>query len=162
LLRLEQWLSGVALSGHPLSEKAEQLFHCLERAAPALERRKTCACHGDFSPAQVILGEGRIATCDWDSYCVADRHYDVARFLTALEIMARKYFGSVRALDASADVFLRTYATFGKPISASNLQFYKAAHHLKLIRRKLVKPYWRQRIEATLDDSLRMLEPMTA
>ena len=159
LMRLEQWSRSLAASADPSCGKVAQLFRHLERAASELEPIETCACHGDYSPAQVILADGRTATCDWDSHCVADPNRDVARFLVALELVARKNLGSIQALGAAAELFLKTYALLGRPVRIRNLEFYKAAYHLKMIQRKIVKPYWRERIETTLEESLRNLGP---
>ena len=155
---LEQCSRRVASSGDPFSGKVARLFHCLELAASALDRVHTCAGHGDYGPIQVILANGRTATCDWDRHGVADPHRDVARFLVQLERLALKRFGSIRALDGAAEVFLNTYTGLAGPGIELNLQFYKAANHLKWTTEKIDKPHWREGIEVALDESLRVLE----
>jgi hypothetical protein len=153
LIRLEDWLRCTADPADPLSGKLAQPFHCLQRAAPALEPVETCLCHGDFSAGQIIMADGRTATCDWDRCAVSDPNRDLARFLTGLERVGLKHFGSTRALDGAADVFLKTYTGLGRAVSERRLRFYKAAYHLIWMNRKLAKPHWRQKIEATLEDA---------
>ena len=118
----------------------------------------TRACHGDYGPIQVILANGRTATCDWDSHGVADPNRDLARFLVQLERLALKRFGSIWALDGAAGVLLKTYTGLAGPANEVNLQFYKAANHLKWTTEKIDKPHWREGIEMALDKSLRALE----
>jgi aminoglycoside phosphotransferase (APT) family kinase protein len=153
---LEQCSRNVA-SSDPLSGKVAQLFQCLKRAASALDHVESRACHGDYGPIQVILADGRTVTCDWDRYGVADPHRDLARFLVQLERFGLKRFGSIRALDRSAQVFLKTYAGLGEPANELHLRFFKGANHLKWTTEKIAKPHWREKIEATLDASLRLL-----
>jgi len=155
---LEQCSRGVASSGDPLSGKVARLFHCLELAASAMNQVDTRACHGDYGPIQVILANGRTATCDWDRHGVADPNRDLARFLVQLERLALKRFGSIWALDGAAGVFLKTYTGLAGPANEVNLQFYKAANHLKWTTEKIDKPHWREGIEMALDKSLRALE----
>ena len=89
---------------------------------------------------------------------MADPHRDVARFLVQLERLALKRFGSIRALDGAAEVFLNTYTGLAGPAIELNLRFYKAANHLKWTTEKIAKPHWREGIEMALDESLRVLE----
>ena len=74
-------------------------------------------------------------------------------------VLIAAFIASAAALGAAAELFLKTYAALGRPVSIRNLEFYKAAYHLKMIQRKIVKPYWRERIETTLEESLRNLGP---
>jgi len=157
LLWLEQCSRSVAASGDPLSRKMVRVLHCLKHTASQLTPVETCASHGDFSPAQVILSDGRTATCDWDSCGVADPDRDAGRFLAGLERLGLRKLGSIRMLDVAAEVFLKTYIGLGGQGRELHLRFYKAANHLKSIRRKMVKPDWRERIEVTLDECLRTL-----
>ena len=155
---LGEWSRSVADSGDPLAVKVVRLFQRLEHAAWTLGRIEACARHGDYTAAQVILAPGRTATCDWDGHGVADPTRDVARFLAALERAAQESFGPMWALDAVGEVFLKTYISVGRPEVESNLAFYKAARHLQSVRRKIGKPGWSEKNEATLDQGLRVLE----
>ena len=65
-------------------------------------------------------------------YDVADPARDAARFIMALEHLALGRLGSIRALDAVADVFEETYAAVGRPGVVAGLPFYKAATCLQL------------------------------
>ena len=80
---------------------------------------------------------------------MADPTRDVARFLAALERAAQESFGPMWALDAVGEVFLKTYISVGRPEVESNLAFYKAARHLQSVRRKIGKPGWSEKNEAS-------------
>jgi len=74
----------IARMGGRCAEKAGRLLEWLEQAAVKLRPVEMRAAHGSYSPAQLILAEGRTVTFDWDGYDVADPARDVARFLYAL------------------------------------------------------------------------------
>src|SRR5438128_1120135 len=119
-----------------------------------------CAGHGDYQPPHVILGDGRTTTCDWDRFDVADPCRDVARFVVALERLALRHFGSMRALDLAAASFLTTYSTMGRPGIERRLPFHKAAICVQFAKYDISQPItqWREEIEALLDEGLRILE----
>src|SRR5712691_4190914 len=99
----------IAKLGSRFAAKAERLFEWLEAAGAALRPVEMRAGHASYSPAQLILAEGRTVTFDWDGYDVADPARDVARFLAALRRLAVGRLRSIRAVDGPAEVFLRTY-----------------------------------------------------
>ena len=90
-------------------------------------------------------------------YDVADPARDLGRFLAALRHSALSRLGSIRALDATADVFLRTYLGVGQPEVKRNLRFYEAAACLKLAKHSFYHARL-EKMEATLDEGLRVLE----
>lgn len=150
----------IAVLGGRCAEKAARLTESLERARAALRPVEMRAGHGSFSPAQIILAEGRTATFDWDGYDVADPARDAARFLAALRRLALGKLGSIRALDAAAEVFLRTYQSAGLMVAEENLRFFEAAachtlaaHHLSHQVRR-----WHEKVEAMLDEGLRIID----
>jgi aminoglycoside phosphotransferase (APT) family kinase protein len=111
--------------------------------------------HGSYSPAQLVLAEGRTVTFDWDGYDVADPARDVGRFLYALRRWALDQLGSIRMLDGAAEVFLRAYLAVGPREVETNLWFYKAAACLKLAR---TVSHRQDKTEGMLDEGLRVLE----
>jgi len=91
---------------------------------------------------------------------VADPSRDVARFIVALKRLALSRLGSIRALDAAAEVFLKTYVALGRPEVESNLPFYEAAICIKLAKYEISKRpfHWRKTIvEEMLDEGLHRL-----
>ena len=160
LSSLERWSRRIEELGEPLAGKARRLFHRLELASAALGPVEMCAGHGSYKPAQVILANGRTVTCDWDSYDVADPCRDVARFIVGLQRVAFKYLGSIRALDAVAEVFLRTYQALSPFEVATNLSWYRALTCLRLSKYEANRPVctFREGIEALLGEGLRVLE----
>ncbi|PYV19758.1 MAG: hypothetical protein DMG21_00470 [Acidobacteria bacterium] len=146
--------------GGPLATKAKHLFEGLREARLSLGQAPQCAGHGDFGTYQIIFGERRTVVLDYDLYDVADPARDVARFIISLERVAQGA-GSVRALDAATEMFLKTYlGSGGHPQVVVHLPFYKAAGYLRAASWKVKTEQlaWRERAEAMLDQGLRALE----
>ncbi len=150
----------IAELGGRCADKAAGLLQRLEDASSSLVPVEMCAGHGSYSAAQLILAEGRTAVFDWDGYDVADPARDVGRFLAALRRWALGRLGSIRALDAAAEVFLNTYLAEGRREAEKNLHFYEAAACVKLAKYKANNsvPRWQEKTEAMLDEGLRVLD----
>jgi aminoglycoside phosphotransferase (APT) family kinase protein len=150
----------IAKLGGRLESKARRLFEWLEAAAVTLRPVEMRAGHASYSPAQLILAEGRTVTFDWDGYDVADPARDVARFLAALRRLAVGRLRSIRALDGPAEVFLRTYRAVGPPEVEHNLRFFMADACLTLVVYDLCRSgaRWQEKGEALLDESLRIMD----
>ena len=170
--------------GGPLAAKSKQLFERLRAAAPSLSTIPLCASHGHsistgdfllgpplgtmplsadhgrFGSYQVVLGEGRTVVFDWDVYNTADPARDVAGFILSLERQALRRFGSIRALNGAATLFLETYLNSGgNPQVAAHLPFYKAAHCMRGANweDRTKSAGWSGRAEAMLEEGLRTL-----
>ena len=152
----------VTLDGS-FARKVDRLHELLEGAASSLAPSNLCAGHGAYRPDHVILCPGRTVVFDFDTHDVADPARDVARFLVALRRSALE-LGSIRALDAPYEVFLKTYLTVGEPGVERNLPFFEAAAYLKRAKRILTRMAadWRNRTDAMLDEGLRVLEQQVA
>jgi hypothetical protein len=74
--------------------------------------------------------------------------------------MALKHFGSIRALDWAAEVFLATYRAAGGCYLATHLSFEQAAFCLERAKRDVDKQSrgWEERAEMMLDEGLRILD----
>ena len=146
--------------GWPFAGKSSRLFDQLNAAALGLDGIEMCAGHGMYTSGQVLLVEGRTVTVDWDTYNVADPSYDVARMLVGFKRLGLRYFGSIHALDGTAEVFLKTYIAAGRSDVTTHLVFQKAAICLERAKRDLDKQTsgWRERAEAMLDEGLRILD----
>jgi aminoglycoside phosphotransferase (APT) family kinase protein len=132
----------------------------LEIAAAELGEFETCAGHGSYSYAQILIAPDRVVTVDWDGYDLADPSRDVARFTVALQRLALGRLGSLHALDEFACAFVETYtATRGTEI-AQRLPFYQAAICLQLAKYDVHHQvrHWREKIAALLDQGLRILD----
>jgi aminoglycoside phosphotransferase (APT) family kinase protein len=156
----DRWGRGLATLEGPLADKARQLLEHVDAAAQVLHGSSLCAGHGSYSPSHVLLAAGRTVAIDWDSYDVADPARDVAHFLVALKRLALSRLGSIRALDAVADVFVQTYVGLGQPDVAARLPCYAAAFCLQIASNMAHKgrPYWQMKVETMLDEGLRTLE----
>jgi len=150
----------VAKPGGILADKSARLLQRLEEASTALQTVELCPSHGSFSAAQVILARGRTVAFDWDKYCVADPAHDVGRFLTAVRRLALLQLGSIRALDAAADVFRKTYLAGGPPKAEGNLRFFEATGCFKWAKHIVCHqvPQWRENAETMLDEALAVLD----
>ncbi|HLW98762.1 MAG TPA: phosphotransferase [Candidatus Acidoferrales bacterium] len=144
--------------GGRCAEKSARLLRRLEDAAALLTPVKMRAGHGSYSPAQIVLAEGRTVVFDWDGYDVADPARDVARFFHATRRLALDQLGCIGALDGSAEIFRETYFATGDPEVKTNLWFYEAAACLKLAR---TVPRWQEKSEQFLDEGLRILDRET-
>lgn len=154
-----RWIA--SFGGH-CAEKAARLLEWLEQAGAALRPLEMRAGHASYSPAQIILAEGRTVTFDWDGYDVADPARDVARFLTALRRLALGRLGSIRALDGAANIFLKTYRAVGLQVER-NLLFFLVDACLTLAAHAFVHAgvRWQAKAEAMLDEGLRIGEGET-
>ena len=156
LISMERWSRLIAEEGEPLAGKASHLFKRLRVASWALNSSGMCASHGDFGTRNVVLVEDRTVVYDWDSCKWANPCRDVGSFIVDLSRLALHRLGSIRALDAAAKEFQRTYSAMGCPEVLSYLPFYKAAKCLEvaniIFRKK--KHRWRENVEAMLDEGL--------
>jgi len=154
---MQQCLRELAGAGSRIAEKSARLLEGLKDAAGALSPVEMHAGHGSYSPSHVIPASGRTVVFDWDGYDVADPARDLGRFLASLRRLALVKLGSIRALDAMAEIFLSTYLDAGQPEALRNLRFYEAAACLKLAKHSFFHTRI-ERMEATLDEALCILE----
>jgi hypothetical protein len=161
---VQRWSLRIAELGEPFAGAARQLARRLADAAALMHTGCVCAGHGSFSCHQIILADGRTVTFDWDSYDVADPCRDVARFVVGLQRLAVKYHDRIRALDASAQVFVSTYQMCSPYDVAPNLAWYRALTCLRLAKYEANRPVctFPAGIEALLAEGLRVLEEKTS
>ena len=160
LCELRERKRRIAKLGGRFAAKAGRVFNWLEEAGAAPQPAEMRAGHASYSPAQLILAEGRTVAFDWDGYDVADPARDVARFLAALRRLAVGRLRSIRALDGAAEVFLKTYRAAGPLEIEHNLRFFMADAYLTLVVYDLCRPgaHWQEKGEALLDESVRIME----
>lgn len=157
---VERWARKIAKLGEPHASQARRLSRRLEEEVASANGKELCAGHGSYDCSQIIVTEDRTTTFDWDSYDVADPCRDVARFVVALQRLGFIYLGSIRALDAAAEVFLKTYRALSPFEVTANLSLYRALTCLRLARyeaKRLVGTF-REGIEALLGEGLHTLE----
>jgi Phosphotransferase enzyme family len=156
----DRWARGLATLEGPLADKACRLLEHADAAARTLNGSSLCAGHGSYSPSHVLLAAGRTVAIDWDGYDVADPARDVAHFLVALKRLALGRLGSIRALDAVANVFVQTYVGLGRPDVAARLPCYEAAICLQIASNMACRgrPHWQMKVQTMLDEGLRTLE----
>ena len=157
--RMRRCRAEIANLDGEIAGKAARLHDLLENAAASLGDADVCAGHGAYRPDHIILAQGRTVVFDMDTQDVADPARDLARFLVALRRLALE-LGSIRALDAAAVAFRRTYLAEGRRGAERNLPFFEAAACLKRAMRVLSRrdAHWRDKAEALLDEGIRVLE----
>ena len=156
---IARWPRRVAKVSEPLAEMATRLSRRLQEKAPEAGPSEWCAGHGSYNCNQIIVAEKRTTVFDWDSADVADPCRDVARFVVALQRLAFKYMGSIRALDGIAEIFLKTYQTLSPFDVRANLPWYRALTCLRLSKYEANRPVctFRDGIQALLSEGLRVL-----
>ncbi len=160
---MQRYSREIAKRGGPCADKAAALLQRLEDALASLSPVPMFAGHGSYAGGHVILAQGRTVVFDWDGYDVADAARDAGRFLAALRRPAFGRFGSVKALDGTAEVFLKIYLAASPPELTRNLRFFEAAACLNLAKHALCRPvpFWQEKqrkAEAMLDEGLAVLD----
>ena len=143
-----------------MAEKSKQLFEKLQAAHGQLQEAELTAGHNSYSPDHVLLVERRTTVIDWDSYDTGDPARDLARFVVATQRLALGHLSSIRALDSLADAFLRAYVAERGAGVLSRLPFYEAGTCLKLAKYCAFNrqvPGWEKKVEAMLDEGIRVL-----
>ncbi|NIR43218.1 MAG: phosphotransferase [Gemmatimonadetes bacterium] len=92
-------------------EQAPRIERLGGRLAAEIEARaRVCGIvHGDFHPANVLVGDRRVMIVDLDDLALGDPLLDVGRFLASLRVSALRLAGVPSALDAPAEAFLAEY-----------------------------------------------------
>jgi tRNA A-37 threonylcarbamoyl transferase component Bud32 len=76
---------------------------------------RTCLVHGDFSPKNVLVGDGRLWVLDWEVAHRGDPVFDLAFLLTHLLLKAIHQPARRAAYRHCADAFLDTYGHIEDP-----------------------------------------------
>ena len=167
LASLERWSRHIADADGGVGEKAARLFTQLEALSSELSATPTCAGHGSYNHAQILVSGGvrlnglrnQTIALDWDGYDVADPGRDVARFTVHLRRLALSQLGSIRALDCCGEVFRQTYVAACGSERLANLEFYQAAVCLQFSDSLVRRPNRELgKIEAVIDEGLRILD----
>lgn len=160
---MQKYAREIARRGGPCADKAAALLQRLEEALASLSPVPMCAGHGSYAAGHILLAGGRTVVLDWDGYDVADAARDATRFLAALRRLAFSRFGFIKALDGTAEVFLKTYQAAGQPELQRNLRFFDAAACLNMAKHSLCRPFplWQEKqrqAEAMLDEGFAVLD----
>lgn len=82
----------------------------LQRVLDRLRARRDCVVHGDFSPKNVLVGEGGLWVLDHEVAHVGDPQFDLSFMLTHLVLKAVYRPETAGGYRACADAFLAAYA----------------------------------------------------
>lgn len=86
-----------------------QLADRIDAAADALLRERKCLVHGDFSPKNVLHGDGRLWVLDWEAAHIGDPCFDLAHLLSHLLLKAVHRRADEGRYRSAAESFLRAY-----------------------------------------------------
>jgi 5-methylthioribose kinase len=96
---------GVVAGRHP------RLASHVRTAMHDLRTRRECLVHGDFSPKNVLVGEGHVWVIDFEVAHVGDPVFDIAFLQAHLLLKSLALARCAAVLRATADAFLRTYSS---------------------------------------------------
>jgi 5-methylthioribose kinase len=97
------------LARHP--ELAAPLTECIE----VMASRRRCLVHGDYSPKNVLAGDGRVWVLDFEVAHVGDPAFDVAFMLNHLLLKSLHRPAAAADYRACADAFWNAYRPLGLP-----------------------------------------------
>lgn len=86
-----------------------QHAEALQRVLDRLRSRRECVVHGDFSPKNVLVGEGGMWVLDYEVAHIGDPQFDLSFMLTHLVLKAVHRPGAADRYRACADAFLAAY-----------------------------------------------------
>jgi 5-methylthioribose kinase len=86
-----------------------QLADRIGATADALLQTRTCLVHGDFSPKNVLHGDGRLWVLDWEVAHVGDPRFDLAHLLAHLVLKAVHRPADAGRYRSAAESFLCAY-----------------------------------------------------
>jgi hypothetical protein len=120
---------------HVWPDEAERVMGSMAAPPSATEAPEDVVLsHGDFTPAQVLLGGPLPAVVDLDTLCWADPALDLGRFIAHLHLLGLKAGGPAarRRVDGLTSEFLSAYAdvstrTTSAALASDRIAFYMAA-----------------------------------
>ena len=115
-LHFQEARTDLATAFPSLRPRLERLVTMLgtppENAVPAL-------LHGDFHPAQFLVGAGEPRLIDWDNVCSGDPMYDLARFASHLYYKGHVYGRPLREIESAVSAFRSAYVGAGSRFVAN-------------------------------------------
>lgn len=155
---VERWSALVAALRPDLAPRAARLR---ERLAPSLEARARARgpLHGDFHPANVLVGQDHVTLIDLDQMARGDPALDAGRFLASLRVSALRVAGDPEALQGVASAFLDEYLTHARE-EEERVRLFEAACLLTAAASgfRLQRDGWEQSAEALLEEAERTVE----
>ena len=98
-----------------------QLADRIDAAADALLTKRKCLVHGDFSPKNVLHGDGRLWVLDWEVAHIGDPCFDLAHLLSHLLLKAVHRRADERRYRSAAESFLHAYGESGRAVDGDDL-----------------------------------------
>ncbi len=109
-LRIEAYFMSAA------KHQPAQVAEILRAEANRLTHHRECLVHGDFSPKNLLMGEGRVVVLDCETACYGDPAFDVAFLLNHLLLKAlyhkhrQRMTPVIPALRSAAEGFVDAYS----------------------------------------------------
>jgi aminoglycoside phosphotransferase (APT) family kinase protein len=92
-----------------VAEVNNDLAHKIEAVVERMMQRTVCLVHGDFSPKNVLVGDGSFWVIDWEIAHIGDPAFDLAFLVSHLACKAIHRPGDVARYQSCAEAFLATY-----------------------------------------------------
>jgi aminoglycoside phosphotransferase (APT) family kinase protein len=112
--------------------------------------------HGDFSPDHLVFNSGQLTALDFDEFCQYDPMFDVAHFMSHLQLLGLRYFGAMNRFDALAERFRSAYQAGAPGYSTERLRLYQAVAYFKLAHIVAVvvrPPAWKEAVDTFLSEA---------
>jgi aminoglycoside phosphotransferase (APT) family kinase protein len=98
-----------------IAKRHPELAPRIEQVADLLLTRKTALVHGDFSPKNVLVGDGRQWVLDWEVSHVGDPVFDLAFLTTHLILKALHRPNRGSSYRSVFNAFAESYGDMGRP-----------------------------------------------
>lgn len=92
------------------------LAPCIGALAERMLATRRCLVHGDLSPKNVLVGEGRVWLLDFEVAHLGDPVFDLAFMLNHLMLKAFHRPDATEGYVACADAFAESYAAVARPL----------------------------------------------
>ena len=109
------WSFDRNLIGQYYPELANEVQDIRQDIIKGLENSKTCLCHGDYQPDNLIFNNDKLTIIDWGSTTLSQKEQDLASFIIKLEVMLPE-FGNEENFPILKGIFLKEYGEYDKQL----------------------------------------------
>jgi aminoglycoside phosphotransferase (APT) family kinase protein len=130
LFKLSDMMAKAAAAYPSQSSLLLELLQKLRGLAPQESSTILVPTHGQFTPANIYLEDGKVSVIDLDRICLSDPAKDVAMFVHRIRSLLFKGSDDTTKSDLIVSEFLREYRAHA-PENLVNLPYYRALYALK-------------------------------
>lgn len=111
-----------------VARRLPEVAGAVGRVVEAMADRRVCLVHGDFSPKNVLAGDGEVWVIDWEVAHLGDPAFDVAFLLNHLVLKSIARPQRAGAYRAAADAFVAAYRAGTGGLSSAGGEAHVVAH----------------------------------